>query len=137
VTPAYALGCKRIILSNDYYDALTRENVELVTEGIAEIRDRSILTRDHAERPFDAIIYATGFRATDLLSPLRVVGPNGADLREVWRDSAEAFLGMTVPRFPNFFMLVGPEYAFGAQFHHFHHRSAGPLHRERSAMVAK
>jgi cation diffusion facilitator CzcD-associated flavoprotein CzcO len=108
VTPTYALGCKRLILSNDYYQTLCRNNVELVTDAIAEIRDRSIVTRDQNERAFDAIIFATGFRATDLLSPLRVVGRNGADLREVWRDGAEAFLGMTVPGFPNFFMLVGP-----------------------------
>jgi cation diffusion facilitator CzcD-associated flavoprotein CzcO len=108
LTPTYAMGCKRILLSNDYYDALARENVELVTDGIAEVRDQSILTQDHSERPFDAIIFATGFRATDLLSPLRVIGRNGADLRNVWRDGAEAFLGMTMTGFPNFFMLVGP-----------------------------
>jgi cation diffusion facilitator CzcD-associated flavoprotein CzcO len=108
LTPTYAMGCKRLLLSNDYYDALIRENVELVTDGIAEIRDQSIVTQDHSERPFDAIIFATGFRATDLLSPLRVIGRNGADLSVVWRDGAEAFLGMTVTGFPNLFMLVGP-----------------------------
>jgi cation diffusion facilitator CzcD-associated flavoprotein CzcO len=108
LTPAYAMGCKRLLLSNDYYDALIRENVELVTDGIAEIRDQSIVTQDHSERPFDVIIFATGFRATDPLSPLRVIGRNGVDLSDVWRDGAEAFLGMTVTGFPNLFMLVGP-----------------------------
>jgi cation diffusion facilitator CzcD-associated flavoprotein CzcO len=108
VTPTYAMGCKRIVLSNDYYTTLCRENVELVTDAIAEIRDASILTQDQNERPFDAIIYATGFRVTDLLSPLRVVGRNGADLGALWRNGAEAFFGMTVAGFPNFFMLAGP-----------------------------
>jgi cation diffusion facilitator CzcD-associated flavoprotein CzcO len=108
LAPSYAMGCKRILLSNDYYDAFTRENVELVTEGITEIRDQSIVTQDHSERSFDAIIFATGFRGTDLLSPVRVTGRNGADLSEVWRDGAETHLGMTMAGFPNLFMLVGP-----------------------------
>jgi cation diffusion facilitator CzcD-associated flavoprotein CzcO len=108
LAPSYAMGCKRILLSNDYYDALARENVELVTDGIAEIGDQSIVTQDRIERPFDAIIFGTGFQGTDLLSPLRVIGRDGADLSDVWRDGAEAFLGMTVAGFPNFFMLVGP-----------------------------
>ena len=108
LAPPYAMGCKRILLSNDYYNALARGNVELVTSGIAEIGDGGIVTQDGAERPFDAIIFGTGFRGTDLLSPLRVIGRNGADLNDVWRDGAEALLGMTVAGFPNFFMLVGP-----------------------------
>jgi cation diffusion facilitator CzcD-associated flavoprotein CzcO len=108
LAPPYAMGCKRILLSNDYYNALARGNVELVTNGIAEIGDGGIVTQDGTERPFDAIIFGTGFRGTDLLSPLRVIGRNGADLNDVWRDGAEALLGMTVAGFPNFFMLVGP-----------------------------
>lgn len=108
LTPSYAMGCKRILLPNDYYDAFARENVELVTDRIAEIGSQSIVTEDRIERAFDAIIFGTGFRGTDLLSPLCVIGRNGADLSDVWRSGAEAFLGMTVPGFPNFFMLVGP-----------------------------
>ena len=113
LTPGYEMGCKRILLSDDYYDALARENVELVTDGIAEIRDQSIVTQDQSERPFDAIIFATGFRASDLLSPLRVIGRNGVDLSDGWRDGAEAFLGMTMAEFPNLFMLVGPNTLLG------------------------
>jgi cation diffusion facilitator CzcD-associated flavoprotein CzcO len=108
LTPSYAMGCKRILLSNDYYPALARENVELVTNDIAEISDYGIVTRDRTERSFDAIIFGTGSRGADLLSPLRVVGRNGTALSDAWRDGAEAFLGMTVAGFPNFFMLVGP-----------------------------
>jgi cation diffusion facilitator CzcD-associated flavoprotein CzcO len=108
LAPSYAMGCKRILLSNDYYDALARTNVELVTDDIAEIADRGIVTQDRSERSFDAIIFGTGFRGTDLLSPLRVTGRNGSTLSDVWGDRAEAFLGMTVTGFPNFFMLVGP-----------------------------
>jgi len=108
LAPSYAMGCKRILLSNDYYDALARENVELVTDGIAEIRDYSIVAQDQSERPFDAIIFGTGFRGTELISPLRVIGRNGVDLSDVWRNGAEALLGMTTAGFPNFFMLVGP-----------------------------
>ncbi len=112
-TPSYSFGCKRILLSNDYHDALTRDNVELVTDSIAEIRETSIVTRDGKERQFDAIIWATGFQSADLLSPLRVLGVNGADLAQVWRNGPEAFFGMTVPAFPNFFMLLGPNTLLG------------------------
>jgi cation diffusion facilitator CzcD-associated flavoprotein CzcO len=112
-TPTFPFGCKRIILSNNYYDALIRENVELVTDPIVEIRQTGIVAQDHQERPFDAIILATGFRATDLLSPLRVLGVKGADLGRVWRNGPKAFFGMTVPDFPNFFMLLGPNTLLG------------------------
>jgi cation diffusion facilitator CzcD-associated flavoprotein CzcO len=112
-TPDYPFGCKRILLSNNYYDALARENVELLTGAIAEIRETGIVTQDQKERSFDAIILATGFRAIDLLSPLRVLGLNGADLAQVWRHGPKAFFGMTVPGFPNFFMLLGPNTLLG------------------------
>jgi len=112
-TPNFPFGCKRIILSNNYYDALTRKNVELVSDPIVEVRETGIVAQDQQERPFDAIILATGFRATDLLSPLRVLGVTGADLARVWRNGPEAFFGMTVPDFPNFFMVLGPNTLLG------------------------
>jgi cation diffusion facilitator CzcD-associated flavoprotein CzcO len=113
LTPRYTIGCKRILLSNDYYSALARPNVELVTDGIAEIRDWSIVTRDGTERPFDVIVFATGFRASDLLTPLRIIGRDGADLATAWRAGAEAFRGVTMAGFPNLFMLVGPNTLLG------------------------
>lgn len=108
LTPSYAMGCKRILLSNDYYKALARENVQLITDDISEIGDHGIITKDRRKRSFDVIIFGTGSRGADLLSPLRVLGRNGVVLSDVWVDGAEAFLGMTVAGFPDFFMLVGP-----------------------------
>jgi cation diffusion facilitator CzcD-associated flavoprotein CzcO len=113
LTPSYTIGCKRILLSNDYYSALARPNVELVTDGIAEIRDWSIVTLDGTERAFDVIVLATGFRASDLLTPLRIIGRNGADLGKAWQGGAEAFRGVTMAGFPNLFMLVGPNTLLG------------------------
>lgn len=115
LTPDYVIGCKRVLLSNDYYPALTRPNVELVTDGIAEIREHGIVTRDGRERPVDAIIYGTGFRATQTLSHVRIVGRHGRDINDVWREQggAQAYLGTTVAGFPNLFLMVGPNTGLG------------------------
>lgn len=113
VTPNYTPGCKRLLIANDYYPALERPNVELVTSAIAEIRERAVLTQDGAERPVDALIFATGFRATGLLTPLRVLGRGGVDLNDAWREGLEAYYGITVTGFPNFFLLVGPNTGLG------------------------
>jgi cation diffusion facilitator CzcD-associated flavoprotein CzcO len=106
--PNYRLGCKRILLSNDFYPAMDRANVELVTQRIGEIRSDAVVTTDGAERKVDCIIFATGFAATDFLVPMKVTGRHGQDLHQSWKSGAEAYLGMTVPGFPNFFMLYGP-----------------------------
>jgi cation diffusion facilitator CzcD-associated flavoprotein CzcO len=113
ITPDYTIGCKRVLISNDWYPALARDNVELVTEGIKEIRAHSIVTADGIERPVDALIYGTGFRATDLLTPMRVIGRDGVDLNEAWRNGAEAYLGATISGYPNWFMLAGPNTGLG------------------------
>jgi len=113
VTPDYLIGCKRILISNDYYPALGRANVELVTEGIAEVREHSIVTADGKERAVDALIYGTGFRATDLLTPVRILGRDGIDLNDAWRDGFEAYFGITISGYPNLFMLVGPNTGLG------------------------
>jgi cation diffusion facilitator CzcD-associated flavoprotein CzcO len=106
--PNYRLGCKRILISNDFYPAMDRPNVELVTETIKEIRSDAIVTVDGAERKVDCIIFATGFAATDFLAPMRVTGRHGQDLHQSWKGGAEAYLGTTIAGFPNFFMLSGP-----------------------------
>lgn len=111
--PDYPMGCKRILLSSDYYAALCRENVELVTEPISEVRPRALVTADGREHPADTIIFGTGFRATEFLSPMRIVGRGGRELGEVWRDGAEAYLGITVAGFPNLFLLYGPNTNLG------------------------
>ena len=77
LTPNYQIGCKRVLLSNDYLTALSRPNVEVVSEGIAEVREGSVLTEDGQEREVDALIFCTGFRTTDLLSPVLSVGGTG------------------------------------------------------------
>jgi cation diffusion facilitator CzcD-associated flavoprotein CzcO len=107
LTPDYALGCKRVLVSDRWIDALVRPNVSLVTERIDRIDPTGIVTLDK-HREFDVIIYGTGFRPTDYLTPMRITGLNGVELNASWRDGAEAYLGIAVPSFPNFFMLFGP-----------------------------
>jgi cation diffusion facilitator CzcD-associated flavoprotein CzcO len=107
LAPTFAFGCNRMILSNDYYPALGRSNVELVTGGIARIVPNGIETSDGRVREVDTIIYATGFQSTRFLAPIEISGPGGR-LSDVWRDGASAYLGIAVPGFPNFFMLDGP-----------------------------
>lgn len=113
LTPDYPVGCKRILLSDDYYATLRRENVELVTAPIERITPAGIRTGDGQERSFDTIVFATGFRTTEFLAPMRVRGRGGVELSEAWREGAEAYLGIAVPRFPNFFMLYGPNTNLG------------------------
>ncbi|HEV2611653.1 MAG TPA: alpha/beta hydrolase fold domain-containing protein [Noviherbaspirillum sp.] len=113
VTPRYTLGCKRVLISNDYFPALARPNVHLVTEGVDEITERGVLDRSGVEHPVDTIIYGTGFRVTDLLSPVRIIGRNGVDLNEAWRNGPEAFLGLMAAGYPNLFMLLGPNTGLG------------------------
>ena len=113
LTPSYTMGCKRILLSNDYYPAFNRPNVELVTDGIAEVRAHGILSRDGSERALDAIVLATGFQAAESVAPFEVRGRGGRELNEAWREGAEAFLGTTVSGFPNLFMIVGPNTGLG------------------------
>lgn len=113
LTPGYTIGCKRILLSNDYFPALGRPNVNVVNQGIAEVREHSIVGRDGIEYPVDAIIYGTGFRVTDLLAPVRLVGRGGVDLNDAWRAGPEAYLGLMNAGFPNLFLLLGPNTGLG------------------------
>jgi cation diffusion facilitator CzcD-associated flavoprotein CzcO len=113
LTPNYQLGCKRVLVSDDYYPTLNRSNVELVTEGIAEVCEHSIVTRDGVERPIDVLIYGTGFRATEPLIGCRLVGKGGVEIHDAWGKRMTAYLGVTVTGFPNFFMLLGPNTGLG------------------------
>lgn len=113
LTPKYELGCKRVLVSDDYYPSLSRPNVELVTSGIAEIRDHSILTADGIERPVDVLIYGTGFRATEPLIGARIVGHGGVEIHDAWRERMNAYFGITVSGYPNFFVLLGPNTGLG------------------------
>ena len=113
LTPDYPIGCKRILLSNDYLGTFTRPNVTLVTENIKEVTADSIILKDGSSHQVDAIVYGTGFRATEFLSPLKILGENGVDLNQSWDDGAEAYLGINVSGFPNFHMLYGPNTNLG------------------------
>lgn len=113
LTPGFTLGCKRVLLSNDYFPAVARPNVELVTEEIAEVRERSIVDGAGTERPVDAIIFGTGFQPTSPPLARHVFGRGGTKLSEAWSPSPSAHLGTSVVGFPNLFVLLGPNTGLG------------------------
>ena len=113
LTPTDPMGCKRILMSNDWYPALQLPQVEVVTDPIAEVRAHSVVTADGVEREVDTIILGTGFAATEFLVPMTVTGRDGRDLHAQWKDGASAHLGTVVPGFPNFFVLYGPNTNLG------------------------
>jgi cation diffusion facilitator CzcD-associated flavoprotein CzcO len=113
LTPSYAPGCKRILVSNDYLPSLGRPNVEVVCEGIREIRPRAIIADDGTERAVDTIILGTGFHVTDMPIAERVRGRDGRSLAEHWDGSLFAHRGTTVAGFPNLFFLLGPNTGLG------------------------
>jgi cation diffusion facilitator CzcD-associated flavoprotein CzcO len=113
LTPSYAIGCKRILLSNDWYPALAAPDVELVTAGIDEVRARSVLDGDGVEHPLDTIVFATGFAPSDPPIARRLRGREGRTLSDTWRGSPHAYLGTTVGGFPNLFLVYGPNTNLG------------------------
>ncbi|HEY6423893.1 MAG TPA: NAD(P)/FAD-dependent oxidoreductase [Pseudonocardiaceae bacterium] len=113
LTPAYTIGCKRILLSDDYLPALTRPNVDLVSSGVVQAGPDWVQAADGTRKQVDAIIFGTGFHVTDLPVAARIRGRQGRTLAEVWSDGAQAHRGTTVAGFPNLFMLVGPNTGLG------------------------
>ncbi|MEV0150595.1 MULTISPECIES: NAD(P)/FAD-dependent oxidoreductase [unclassified Nonomuraea] len=113
LTPDYTIGCKRVLISSDYYPALTRPNVELVTRPVTEIRPRAVVDATGAEHEADVIVYGTGFKVTDALREQRIVGRDGLKLQDAWRDGIEAYYGVTTAGFPNLFFLLGPNTGLG------------------------
>jgi cation diffusion facilitator CzcD-associated flavoprotein CzcO len=113
LTPSYTLGCKRILLSDDYLPALTRHNVSVVTDAIREVRAGSIVDERGHEHEVDTIVLATGFTPTDPPIARHVRGRDGRTLAEVWQGSPKAHLGTTIAGFPNFFLLTGPNTGLG------------------------
>jgi cation diffusion facilitator CzcD-associated flavoprotein CzcO len=106
--PSYRAACKRLIISPDFYAAIQRPNAELVTEGIAEVEPRGVRTRDGRLHELDVLVLATGFRADRFLRPIEVVGRDGTRLDDVWAKRPTAYLSISIPGFPNLFMLNGP-----------------------------
>ncbi|MCZ2109600.1 MAG: NAD(P)/FAD-dependent oxidoreductase [Dehalococcoidia bacterium] len=115
LTPEYTIGCKRVLISNKWYPMFNRDNVELVTDGIREITETSVITKDGRERPVDCIILGTGFVVDPriYMRDFEFVGVGGRRLQDDWKDSAEAYYGITVHGYPNFYMLVGPNTGLG------------------------
>ncbi|OZM79288.1 NAD(P)/FAD-dependent oxidoreductase [Pseudonocardia sp. MH-G8] len=109
VTPTYVAGAKRMLRDNGVWAAaLHQPHVHLVTDGISEITPKGVRTVDGVEHELDVIVYATGFLASEFLSPMTVTGRGGVDLHAQWDGDARAYLGITVPEFPNLFSLYGP-----------------------------
>lgn len=113
VIPDYPIGCKRILISGDYYQALMRDNVAVELSHIDHIEPGAIVTEDGVRHEVDTIIWGTGFRSTEFLAPMKVTGRDGQDLNEVWAKGAQAYLGVAVAGFPNLFMLYGPNTNLG------------------------
>ncbi|WP_369829781.1 flavin-containing monooxygenase [Mycobacterium sp. 852002-51152_SCH6134967] len=114
LTPDHPFGCKRLVFATDYLQALTQPHVEVIASPARALRARSLVTEDGTELDVDAVLCATGYAAADYLGQIDVVGAGGVSLRETWSDGAYAYLGMAVPRFPNFFMLYGPNTNVGS-----------------------
>ncbi len=113
LTPSYRMGCKRVLISNDYYPALARPNVDLVTDGIERVEPTGIRSRDGKLREVDAIVFGTGFRVVDYVSSMQIIGRHGLDLNTAWQQSVRNYLGINVSGFPNLFLLMGPNTGLG------------------------
>lgn len=113
LTPDYTIGCKRILISNDYYPALSRGNVGVVSDAIQRIETDAVVTADGNRHPVDCIIFGTGFQATDPLPHGLLFGRRGQDVMDYWSRGAHAYLGTCLPGFPNLFMIIGPNTGLG------------------------
>lgn len=114
LTPDFPVGCKRILVSSNWLPTLSRSNVELVTDRVVEVTADGVRTADNQVRQVDTIVFGTGFTATEFLAPMRVRGADGKDLHSSWQEGADAYLGMAVAGFPNFFLMYGPNTNVGS-----------------------
>jgi cation diffusion facilitator CzcD-associated flavoprotein CzcO len=113
LNPFYTLGCKRMLISDDFYAVMTRPNVELVTEPIAAVRPQGIVAADGVERPCDVIVFATGFKTFNASAGMAIQGREGRGLAADWAEGQEAYRGVAVTGYPNLFLLVGPNSGLG------------------------
>jgi cation diffusion facilitator CzcD-associated flavoprotein CzcO len=107
-TPEYPIGCKRVLISSDWFPTLQRPDVELVEDAIVRVEPDAVVTAEGTRREVDTIIFGTGFRTTEFLVPMEVLGRDGVSIHDAWKGGARAHLGVTVPGFPNLFLLYGP-----------------------------
>jgi cation diffusion facilitator CzcD-associated flavoprotein CzcO len=108
VTPTDEIACKRVMVTDDWYPTLTKPNVSLITERIAEITPDGVRTSDGATHPADVLVLATGFQTHGFITPMEITGPGGRTLTEAWAGVPRAYLGLSVPGFPNLFLIYGP-----------------------------
>jgi cation diffusion facilitator CzcD-associated flavoprotein CzcO len=113
LTPGYRIGCKRILLSSEYYPALAQPNVDVVASGLCEVRGSTVVGADGSTAEVDAIIFGTGFHVTDMPIAERVVGADGRTLAEAWKGGIEALRGASVAGFPNWMTVIGPNTGLG------------------------
>ena len=113
VVPDYPLGCKRILISNDYYKTLLRPNVTVQLAPIVEVTETDVRCADGTVIPADVLLLGTGFESTEFLAPMSFVGRHGVTLNDVWSAGAEAYLGLAVAGFPNLFIIYGPNTNLG------------------------
>jgi cation diffusion facilitator CzcD-associated flavoprotein CzcO len=113
LTPDYAIGCKRLLISNDYYPTFSRDNVSLITSPIRELTADGVVTADGRSHPADVVIYGTGFDAHFGFAEVDIVGRDGERLSDRWQQGREAYLGTTVSGFPNYFVMLGPNSGLG------------------------
>lgn len=114
LTPTYPIGCKRILVSDNYYQSISQPNVSLEVEPISEFSDLGIVTQSGKQIVADIVIYATGFKTNEFLYPVKFYGKNNIPLNEVWINGAESYRGVCVKHFPNFFILYGPNTNLGS-----------------------
>lgn len=108
VIPNYKIGCKRILISNEWYQAMNQDHLDIIDNKIERIDETGVVTQDGTHHNVDAIIYGTGFKATDFLTPMTITGMGGINLNTAWKDGAQAYKGICVSGFPNLFILYGP-----------------------------
>jgi len=108
LTPKDEFGCKRVMVSDDWYPALAKPNVHVITGGVERITPQGVVGADGVERPADVLVLATGFKSHDFVAPMEIRGVGGRSLADEWAETPKAYLGLSVPAFPNMFLLYGP-----------------------------
>ena len=125
LVPDYKVGCKRLLFSKNYYQAMARENVEIIPEDVTAMTEHGLITSGGRPVEVDTVIYATGFQAHGFVAPMQITGRDGRRLAEdAWANGASAYLGMTVPGFPNMFIVYGPNTNLGSGSIVYMHESA-------------